>query len=172
MSLAIERKKFLETQMQRTSIQSAFQHGGIYLDEIADDQKGALRQTLETALDRASFAYERTRTDDEHCHTMTQLAGEIGDQHGHILQNQIFRIGIVQKALNLYLKYLWCLDLIPPPPHCPFDRGIIAQLGIPNPPNFTQIETIAVYMNLVVAARRLSGAEGLGLAEWELLHWG
>ena len=49
-----------------------------------------------------------------------------------ILKDNVFRVGITQKAFNLYLKYLWCLGLRwieHEPPHCPFDRIVIGKLG-------------------------------------------
>ncbi len=45
-----------------------------------------------------------------------------------ILFGNGFRVGIAQKALNLYLKYLWCLGKITEPPHCPFDSIIISEI--------------------------------------------
>jgi len=37
--------------------------------------------------------------------------------------------GTVQKILNLYLKYLWSINLIVEPPHCPIDSIILSHLN-------------------------------------------
>jgi hypothetical protein len=51
-------------------------------------------------------------------------------QYQGVPSKNLFRVGTAQKALNLYLKYLWCLGEIKTPPHCPFDRGIIQMLPV------------------------------------------
>jgi hypothetical protein len=85
------------------------------------------------------------------------------------LKNGRFRIGIAQKALNLYLKYLWCVGLIPMPPHCPFDSSIIGHLPECMNFNWTAIDSIDDYQKLVNSARKK--ADDKPIAEWELELW-
>src|SRR5262245_47199684 len=44
------------------------------------------------------------------------------------LHKDRFRIGVSQKLVNLYLKYLWVAGLCPEPPHCPID-GIVRDIA-------------------------------------------
>jgi hypothetical protein len=80
-----------------------------------------------------------------------------------------FRIGTAQKALNLYLKYLWCLGKIRMPPHCPFDAQIIKK--IPKSPcqSWTKLKDEEEYLKLVAAAN--DTANPLSLAVWELREY-
>jgi hypothetical protein len=83
-----------------------------------------------------------------------------------VLENRRFRIGSAQKALNLYLKYLWCLGKICSPPHCPFDRQIIASLPNYTGPSWTKLVREEDYRALVEAAK--AKAQDSSLAAWEL----
>jgi hypothetical protein len=83
---------------------------------------------------------------------------------------QRFRIGSAQKALNLYLKYLWCLGLIARPPHCPFDYRILAKLPTCNV-KWTQLDSIVKYKEIVGEAEQLAKGKRLSLADWELEEW-
>lgn len=78
-----------------------------------------------------------------------------------------FRIGVAQKALNLYLKYLWCLDRIPVPPHCPFDSTVLRELELEF--SWTRSSKIEDYKSWVEHAKVAAGTKTL--AEWELQLW-
>src|SRR5208282_1517190 len=84
-----------------------------------------------------------------------------------------FPIGRAQKALNLFLKYLWCIGEICEPPHCPFDSVIIAKLPKGTCPSWTKLDRIGDYRNLVEAAKKFVAetkdpADDSSLATWEL----
>jgi hypothetical protein len=82
--------------------------------------------------------------------------------------NRRFRIGSAQKALNLFLKYLWCLGEVREPPHCPFDRRIIERLPKGVQCNWTQCNDIEHYNRWVAAAQEEAKKDSLSLAQWEL----
>ena len=101
-----------------------------------------------------------------HLKEICSLADYLTTNHSETLKNGRFRIGTAQKALNLYLKYLWCIGAIPEPPHCPFDFQIIKRLpGIRQVP-WTRLDDAESYKLLVTAARRAAGP--LSIARWEL----
>lgn len=97
---------------------------------------------------------------------ISTLADTLSLLHTTVLKDGRFRIGSAQKALNLFLKYLWCIGEIPTPPHCPLDYKIIQKLPPPARRNWTEIETIDDYKSLVAEAKKLAGSQPL--AEWEL----
>ena len=92
-----------------------------------------------------------------------QIVGinDLGD-----LENMAYllRHDSAQKALNLYLKLLWCLGKVKEPPHCPFDSIVISKLG--KKLNWTELDDIQPYKDLVNSARTLAGK--LSIAKWEL----
>jgi hypothetical protein len=98
--------------------------------------------------------------------TMTLMATVLSHRYGEALRDGRFRIGPAQKALNLYLKYMWCVGEIPTPPHCPFDSKIIYHLRGCEDVKWTKLVSLDEYMKLVRTARQ--EAKGRSLAEWEL----
>jgi len=173
-----------ERQARRESITAAFQTRNeafpVYRErELSEDEKTTVRECLSRFLAELGSRYRNPVTDDnEHTGAIKRIADELTARYGALLHDGRFRIGIAQKALNLYLKYLWCLGKIPTPPHCPFDKGVIdrlrptiRQLGLQDPPPWTELDSIEDYQPLVTAARSLAEPKGWSIAEWELRHW-
>lgn len=76
------------------------------------------------------------------------------------------RIGAAQKALNLYLKHLWCLGEIPEPPHCPIDAVVLGKVPVCDKVRWTLMKTIEEYRDVIEKAKK--AAKGVPLAQWEL----
>jgi hypothetical protein len=95
------------------------------------------------------------------------LTGTFGvvREHANALNGSRFRIGSAQKALNLYLKMLWCFDRIPAPPHCPFDRIVLSHVPDCERIKWTELDSPSEYRRIVSCARSVAGGS---LAEWEL----
>ena len=96
------------------------------------------------------------------------------------LNGDHLRLGVAQKALNLYLKYLWCEHRIPTPPHCPFDSNILDKLTLPTgcERRWTQADKVEHYREWVLAAKKQAEKEAqkeskkeVSLADWELRAW-
>jgi hypothetical protein len=113
-----------------------------------------------------AWHYRKTVSDDAHIASIVFLSDHLSATHRDKLHGGRFRIGTAQKALNLYLKYLWCLGLIETPPHCPFDSKVIDMLPANERVDWTALNDIEKYKGLVLSARILS--RGMPLAEWEL----
>lgn len=111
---------------------------------------------------------KRTVSEIEHEANIIALADALSAGHGDILINRRFRIGTSQKALNLYLKFLWCLGKLPNVPHhCPVDRVVLSD--IPLNGSWTQLDDISTYRNWVSSIRQTAGA--ISVPEWELEVW-
>lgn len=170
-----EKIHFIEHELRAVSISAAFQTRGgmrVYRQEpaVEDPERQAIRDKLDELLHNYGDAYQANMEDDVHYEGIQQIANEVSEDFGEFLRDGRLRIGIAQKVLNLYLKYLWCLGRIAEPPHCPFDNGIIARLNMQNPPRWTEMK-IEDYREVVNAARRFAVKQGLSLAEWELREW-
>lgn len=94
-----------------------------------------------------------------------QLADSISMEFSDILAGR-FKIGTAQKALNLYLKFLWCLGLCPEPPHLPLDRRVQEAAKLPVK-NWTEMDDIDAYREVIASLERRLPA-GSSLAQWEL----
>jgi len=102
------------------------------------------------------------------------VIGQMPDQESGILAGGRLRIGIAQKVVNLYLKYLWTMGWIEEPPHCPFDGIIIEKLkaelsfsGCFEDYAWTKLDCMKKYGTLVAVANDKAKNAGQSLAEWE-----
>jgi hypothetical protein len=160
------REQFLKDAFHGITLAAISQRGGIYLKGLTEAQRSPFQGGLRRNLDRISARYARSVSEARHIEYIAELADVITRQHAPVLAERRFRIGSAQKALNLYLKCLWCAGLVPTPPHCPFDRRIIKRLLAADRCNWTVIDGIDEYRRLVAAAKKLAGTRPL--AEWEL----
>jgi hypothetical protein len=111
--------------------------------------------------------YRQGISEDEHFKNINNLTEALSNgRAAEALKNGCFRIGSAQKALNLYLKFLWCLDLIPTPPHCPFDSMILSRVPECEDIKWTQLDDPLEYRRIVECAKKVAGVAPL--AEWEL----
>ena len=92
------------------------------------------------------------------------------DYKGDLVLGRL-RIGTVQKALNLYLKTVWCMEPSwPTPPHCPVDRIILERAGING--SWTKLDSMSTYCEWIERLRKHASGNGFdSVAEWELCAW-
>lgn len=94
-------------------------------------------------------------------------------QFSDLLNGGELKIGVCQKIINLYLKYLWCLDLIPKPPIMPLDGRVLAQFKNCNFQNWTEISDIETYKSIIESIHNQLIEKGIALSlpDWELNFW-
>jgi hypothetical protein len=145
-----------------------FQRAGVYSSNADDKTKKKFRAAIkEKIISIVHNKYETAEVSaDDHIKTLLELKGWIDSKYSSILADEEIKLGIVQKLINLYLKYQWCLGLVCKPPHCPFDRIIISKMKLRNPPAWTRINSVETYKMLVNKVSEL--ADGKSIAEWEL----
>jgi hypothetical protein len=160
------KREFLIDEFTWLSIQAAIQRSKPYLKGIDDLQKATFRSFIKSRIIDIGKEYVCLIEESTHEGNLMMLTNEITERYRNILKDNRFRIGVTQKVINLYLKYLWCGDKITMPPHCPFDRNIIELLPKEFRMNWTEIDKIEDYRKLVAAAKKEAGSEPL--AEWEL----
>ena len=155
----------------RHSVNAALQRSSTYV--YRNDLRQAMREDMQKYLMDIAQEYRNNVGDEKHIENIKAFANEISKNHSSILKNKRFRIGVAQKALNVYLKYLWCQGKIKEPPHCPFDGGIINKLSLGKEFSraWTQTDEINDYRAWVKVAKEVAKRENLSLAEWELIVW-
>jgi len=172
--------EFLEDQLLANSIHAALQRANVYADPKAytDQNRTTLRGKLAELLRDLAKQYRTAVTEDKHKENVGKIADDLTTAFGdkNLLRHDRFRIGIAQKALNLYLKYLWCLNKIGTPPHCPFDFRIIAKLPLTDQQRkclqWTELDSLKDYQTLVDAGmKKIKETVHTSLAEWELTEW-
>lgn len=157
---------FLRKEFFQLSLRATAQRASIYASDAAEGARRAFRDILRRELDQESQRYHEAVDDEHHVQAVVRVAKRLSDAHPATLRDGRFRLGPAQKALNLYLKYLWCAGLAHEPPHCPFDSIVIQQLPSTVAVKWTQLDEIEDYLRLVRAARAESESESL--ARWEL----
>jgi hypothetical protein len=169
------RDEFFTASLMQLTIGASFRRVKIYAE---DNVSGAERVNVRASLHRLVLSESQKYLDGtvvsnaKHTNAIVRIANELTQEHAQSLYNGRLTIGVAQKALNLYLKYLWCLDRIQPPPHCPFDSKIIAKIARATGDadwktvRWPTIDSREEYLRLVNAARGVAGKQSL--AEWEL----
>lgn len=163
------RNRFLRNEFLTMSLLGALGRSNTYLENTPDKTRSGFRKALRKKLDELARRYEVLVTEEEHIANIEELVSELSSGFSDCLKGGRFRIGIAQKALNLYLKYLWCVDIIPAPPHCPFDSNVIKRLPDCDDISWTGLDEVEDYKRLVEAAKRQTGEKLL--PEWELEIW-
>lgn len=140
----------------------------VYGTRITQEKKDKFKEFVKRTLLKYAKKYKSKLSEKEHISNIENIKREIESKFKdkNTLNKNNFYFGRAQKLLNLYLKYLWCLGRITKPPHCPFDRIVISELGLDF--NWTSL-TKEDYEKLIVEARKKAGS--LSLAEWELEFW-
>lgn len=122
--LKIEKEKFLKWQFFILTISASFSRGNIYKEGVKEEQKVNFKKTLFFALNgiaESKYAFESA----ENLISSMRKIQHQSMNYEHILQGGKLRFGTCQKLVNLYLKYLWCANLIQYTPlHFPLDRLI------------------------------------------------
>jgi len=142
------------------------QRSRIYKSGTTEKTRRPFQESLHALLEKLAKSYALTVSGREHLQNIQRLSSELSTKHAEILLGGTLRIGAAQKALNLYLKYLWCLGEIAEPPHFPVDAVVLQHIKPFRDIRWTQLDDIQLYERIVEAARAES--KGESLAVWEL----
>ncbi|MDO6427562.1 hypothetical protein Q4489_11080 [Thalassotalea sp. 1_MG-2023] len=158
--------EMIKNSLWQVTIYAAFQRAKIYSDSATDEDKKALKQSLKNEVAKIIINYSSPVSEAAHFSNISLIAKNINTEWSFALSNRAISIGVIQKALNLYLKLMWCLNEIPEPPHCPLDKVIIDKLAFKHRKSWTKITNIETYEELINQLKELSGDKSL--AAWEL----
>ena len=156
-------KDFLMTVFLSNTQSASFQRGNVYTKGVTDEQKIPFQDDFRKRLKELANSYTEPVSDKVHCDKIENFADELSKSHPHVLANGRLRIGTAQKAVNLFLKFLWSADLIPEPPHCPVDRIVLEELEVEK--NWTQWDNIKEYQEIIDLIRKKAG--NMSPSKWE-----
>jgi len=148
------------------SVNAAVQRNRVYCRESGRE---AFREAWKEELCKQTQRYAQgtALSDSEHCKIIAGIADRLSLRFPEVLSRGRLRFGTSQKALNLWLKYLWHFEKISEPPHCPFDGKILKALKVYDA--WTRCNDQGQYMSWVSSARKR--ADGLSLSKWECEEW-
>ena len=165
----VPKEQFLKNEFLTMSVLGALGRSNTYSKSASKQDKNLFRNALREKLKEIGDKYISQISEEGHLKNIKKIEDDLSSSYPHCLKNRRFRIGIAQKALNLYLKYLWCVGLIPEPPHCPFDSIVISYLHSCTDLKWTLIDSIEDYKRLVRSAQAISKSKSLSV--WELEIW-
>ena len=161
-----DQEQFLRDEFFSLTLMATVQRAHVYVPNADAKAKSNFQKALRSSLERLGATYSGVVSEEDHIRNIAALAEGLSRDHADVLAGRRFRIGTAQKALNLHLKYLWCVGKVPVPPHCPFDFRVIAKLPECRGMSWTALDDPAQYRALVTAAKAKAGS--LSLAVWEL----
>jgi len=159
-------KTFIEDEFFSMTMQATAQRANLYRPGSAESARAAFRSGLQTRLIKLLEQYRNGLAEDMHFINITALADALSAAHADVLTDGRFRIGTAQKALNLYLKFMWCMGWIGEPPHCPFDAIILQYVPECKNMRWTKLDSLDDYKRIVECSK--IAARGKTLALWEL----
>src|SRR3989339_730159 len=171
-----KKEEFLVVEFLQYSINAGLQTRNeefpIYrLENLSLDFAKRLRNEIKDFL--LVYLKDFNRVDENgHVSRIIELSDKISKKYSEILYKKRFRIGVSQKIVNLFLKYMWTSGQIEMPFHCPIDNIIKTKVlkGIKNKAlkDWTEFDKITDYMKYIDIIRQKSKDLNLTIAEWEL----
>jgi hypothetical protein len=164
--------EFLRQTALFNAIGAAFQRARIYSENATPEMKYNLKRDLGSYLCNFENQYRSITSSQAHFENIETLANNLSQKHGTYLKDGNFRIGVAQKALNIYLKLIWCYGWIPEPPHCPVDSIVLAEIG-DTKTKWTKMTELRAYQNAIESIRFHihQYVDGKSLPQWELEIW-
>jgi len=175
------KSEFIINELWVLSIAGAFQRANIYAPNALDKSKTAFKKDLKNYLEQLVKDQYFNEVDQQTHITNIYALAEYSKKFKTLLKNGQLNFGVSQKILNLFLKYLWCLKLVPTPPHFPVDRIIQVTLNKKAKENgfktrqilpWTQFEDKNDYLEIINFAEKIKNVvkayTNMSLAEMEL----
>jgi hypothetical protein len=166
--------QFIKRMILRNSVNAALQRASVY-DGSADVQlKREFKEKAKQWLVTFGDCYSRKKASKKNwCNKVQSLANTLTGEFGNYLTGKRLTIGVSQKMISLYLKYLWlCGEDDKKPLFAVLDRKIMKVAGVKNPPNWTKLDDIKKYKCIVSTidtfAKSKNYSDG---AEWEAEKW-
>jgi len=155
----------------RNSLVASLQRNRTYKDGVQNFDREPLRRAIQRKLQIMESLYSNPVSDESHINNIVEISKSLSTEFGYLLVGGRFRIGTSQKALNLFAKFLWCLnDNWPTPPHCPLDGKILKQVSIYEP--WTKLDSRKKYQAWINRLRKHAhNMNFTSIAEWELSAW-
>lgn len=156
------------------AVKAAVQHNVLYTKDLALPIRKEIRSYWFDCLRKIGLKFENEITIIEYDSIVSELKKEMNNKFGAYFQSNSpdgseFIISHAQKSISIYIKYLWCLNLIQEPKICPVDRIILSHTSAKSK------DISWGYVNDIIEHRRKfkyviesSALANLSIAKWEL----
>jgi len=150
----------------RNSVNASVQRNKVYVKKTSAKNRQDFRDAWGRALQFLTKGYYKKISDNTHLRFIQAVADAMTKNWGHILVGGKLRFGTSQKALNLYLKFLWRLGKIPEPPHCPVDGVILKSIRVHDA--WTQSDNPDQYKDWISKIRAKAAPKSAAMWEYEI----
>jgi hypothetical protein len=160
--------KFIKKIILGRTIQAAFQRGNVYANSnsLSKEDKDELKKSIKDELEEISNNYTNNISEGQHIKNIENLSQTISKNHSNKLKDGRLRIGTAQKLLNVYIKFLWCLNEAKEPKHCPIDGIVLKE--IKDNRKWTDLKSIKEYKEIISKIRKhIKNNETIASWEWE-----
>lgn len=169
--LQSELHEFLDRELLALVLAATAQRSDLYASDLTEAERSPFQHSLRNSLRQVAGNYRQAIDESAHLANIQALATGLSKAHPELLASGQMKIGHAQKALNLYLKYLWCLNLVHEPPHFPVDSIILKYIPGFTTFRWTRMCSMLEYTAIIEAAREQAKNQGLSLARWELKEY-
>ncbi len=162
----------------RSAIKAALQHNSLYAETATLHQREIVRSGWRDFLLRLELRYRHPKSGENLEEDILFLRQKMNDQYKQVFRKKPhpkfktdpgFRISHAQKSISVFLKHLWCLGLIPEPPHCPVDRLILKEAGLKYlDTKWGYVNDMGTHRDQIKLLSNVASSCSLSLAEWEL----
>lgn len=173
---------FLHNEIWLLTTRGGFQRANLYDKKVNvnEVERKKFRDSLHQQIKDISLSnYTKKINEDRHIDNIRNIINHTEkSKYSYLLNGGKLNFGISQKLLNLYLKYLWCVNKIHIPPHFPVDRIIQVNLNKEAKElelkqraitSWTRIEDEVEYVSIINYAKSiLNKTKYTSLAELEL----
>ena len=161
-------REFIDGQLFAMTLAATAQRSNLYSEKLTDAQRKPFQESLRAGLEDISREYKISVSDELHIKNIQDLSDKLSIKHSALLHSGKMKFGHAQKALNLYLKYLWCLGRSVAPPHCPIDSIVLRKIPKYTEVRWTKLDSSLQYLAIIMAARNEATKHGLSIPVWEL----
>jgi hypothetical protein len=157
----------------KEAISASVRHNPTYSPEIKMNERLIIRRSWEYNLIQIGELFTESRNLDFYLKTVNEFQITMSDYNSLLSPNKNnyangFRIAHSQKSISVFLKHLWCMDIIPEPPCCPVDRIIAKVARIKLKENWTSMNSIVSLEYALNEFTNIAKSEKKTLALWEL----
>lgn len=156
----------------RKGIQATAQRSRLYSRNIDHSE---IVDYWSKRLAEISESYKTARSFDEFLNDVLTLKDDMNARFPDGFVNGVkgyapeFRLAHAQKSLSVCLKHLWCMGVIPEPPMCPIDRGILLSVGINK--CWTKLNCKGEYLEWKGRIEKQAEKSHCTMPVWELTEW-
>ena len=187
MDISIQKTKFLDKYNPRrdveialsNSVKAAVQHNSLYSSETSSSKRKEIRDFWFRNLLKIGKQFEENLSISSYEESVVNFKNLMNREYSREFSSgsthgSEFRISHSQKSISVFVKYLWCMDLIGEPNICPVDRIILSQTEAKNFKDVSwgfvnDIETHRKKFQYIVNSASVAGTS---VAKWELLLFG